>query len=125
MVRPKKIYCGHIAMTSSVKLLRAPLPQRGDVVCTRRVSIVAEQLLRLLQYCGAPPTDVDLVHGDGRVVSAILKQGQPRSTLFTGSQAVGEQLVIDLKGKVRVWEGVLLALGWEHWQPPSARRRRC
>jgi len=27
----------------------------------RRVSIVAEQLLRLLHHCGAPTTDVDLV----------------------------------------------------------------
>ena len=27
----------------------------------RRVSIVAEQLLRLLHHCGAPATDVDLV----------------------------------------------------------------
>ena len=63
---------------------------------------MVEQLLRLLQHCGAPATDVDLIHGDGRVVNAILKQGQPRSTLFTGSQAVAEELVIDLKGKVRV-----------------------
>ena len=66
----------------------------------RRVSIVAEQLLRLLHHCGAPAADVDLVHGDGRVVNGILRAGEPRSTLFTGSQAIAEQLVIDLRGKV-------------------------
>ncbi len=42
-----------------------------------RVSIVAEQLLRLLHHCGAPATDVDLVHGDGRVVNGILRAVHP------------------------------------------------
>ena len=37
------------------------------------MSIVAEQLLRLLHHCGAPKTDVDMVHGDGRVVNGILR----------------------------------------------------
>ena len=59
--------------------------------------------MRLLQHCGAPATDTDLIHGDGRVVNSILREGEPRSTLFTGSQAVAEQLVVDLKGKVSPW----------------------
>jgi delta 1-pyrroline-5-carboxylate dehydrogenase len=66
-----------------------------------QVSIVAEQLLRLLHHCGMPRTDVDLIHGSGRVVNELLMRAQPRSTLFTGSQRVAEKLALDLKGKVR------------------------
>jgi 1-pyrroline-5-carboxylate dehydrogenase len=66
----------------------------------RRVSIVAEHFVRLLQHCGMPETDVDFVHGDGKVVGHVLKTAPVRSTLFTGSQAIAEHLVVDLKGKV-------------------------
>lgn len=66
----------------------------------RRVSIVAEHFVRLLQHCGMPAGDVDFIHGDGKVVGGILKDAPARSTLFTGSQAVAEHLVVDLKGKV-------------------------
>lgn len=61
---------------------------------------MAEHFLRLLQHCGMPGEDVDFVHGDGRVVNKIFREGRLRSTLFTGSQAVADQLVVDLKGKV-------------------------
>lgn len=57
--------------------------------------------MRLLQHCGMPLTDVDFVHGDGKVVNKIFKEGHLRSTLFTGSQKVAEQLVVDLHGKAR------------------------
>jgi delta 1-pyrroline-5-carboxylate dehydrogenase len=67
----------------------------------RRVSIVAEHFVRLLQHCGMPAADVDFIHGDGKVVGGILKDAPARSSLFTGSQAVAEHLVVDLKGKVR------------------------
>ena len=40
------------------------------------------------------------MHGDGRVVNGILTAADPRSTLFTGSQAIAERLVVDLRGKV-------------------------
>lgn len=65
-----------------------------------RVSIVVEQLLRLLHHCGMPRTDADLVHGGGAVVNELLLRAEPRSTLFTGSQRVAEKLAIDLRGKV-------------------------
>jgi 1-pyrroline-5-carboxylate dehydrogenase len=67
-----------------------------------QVSIVIEQLLRLLHHCGMPRTDADLIHGNGRVVNELLLRAQPRSTLFTGSQRVAEKLAIDMRGKVRV-----------------------
>jgi hypothetical protein len=66
-----------------------------------QVSIVAEQLLRLLHHCGMPRTDADLIHGGGQVVNELLLRAQPRSTLFTGSQRVAEKLAVDMKGKVR------------------------
>jgi 1-pyrroline-5-carboxylate dehydrogenase len=65
-----------------------------------RVSIVVEQLLRLLHHCGMPRTDADLVHGSGQTMNEIMLRAQPRSTLFTGSQRVGEKLAIDMRGKV-------------------------
>jgi hypothetical protein len=67
-----------------------------------QVSIVIEQLLRLLHHCGMPRTDADLIHGNGRVVNELLLRAQPRSTLFTGSQRVAEKLAIDMRGKVRL-----------------------
>lgn len=59
-----------------------------------------EEFLRLLHACGLPPGDVDLIHGEGAVVGEVLKAGRPRSTLFTGSSAVGERLSADLGGRV-------------------------
>ena len=56
--------------------------------------------MRLLQDCGMPPEDADLIHGRGPVVNELLTRSQPRSTLFTGSRAVAEKLTRDLKGKV-------------------------
>ena len=56
-----------------------------------------------------PATDVDMLHGNGKVVSEVLKQADVRSTLFTGSHGVAELLAKDLKGKV--WRGTYL-WGW-------------
>ena len=67
----------------------------------RRVSIVAEEFVRMLHALGMPRGDVDLVHGDGRVVNEILRRARPRSTLFTGSRKVAEHLTADLDGKVQ------------------------
>lgn len=45
-------------------------------------------------------TDVDYVHGNGAAVGELLKQADPRATLFTGSSKVAEKLALDLRGKV-------------------------
>ncbi|KAJ9517976.1 hypothetical protein QJQ45_004346 [Haematococcus lacustris] len=66
----------------------------------QRVSVVAEQLLRLLHHCGMPRTDVDLLVGPGATMGEVLAQAQPRNTLFTGSQRVAERLAVQLAGKV-------------------------
>lgn len=72
-----------------------------------QVSIVAEQLLRLLHACGMPATDVDLLLGPGDTMGEAIRRAEPRSTLFTGSQRVAERLAVQTHGKVRgVWGGV-------------------
>jgi 1-pyrroline-5-carboxylate dehydrogenase len=50
-----------------------------------RVSIVAEQFVRLLIACGMPAKDVDMLHGPGSTMSHVLEHAHPRSTLFTGA----------------------------------------
>ena len=65
-----------------------------------RVSIVMEHFIRMLQACGLPAGDCDMIHGNGKVVNELLVQAQPRNTLFTGSGKIAEKLALDLKGKV-------------------------
>ena len=56
--------------------------------------------MRMLHHCGMPMDDVDLIHGNGKVVGEILKSANVRSTLFTGSAKVAETLAKELSGKV-------------------------
>jgi hypothetical protein len=55
-------------------------------------------------------------------------QAEPRSTLFTGSQAIAEQLVIDLRGKARTQKsgaaGVMRLPSNSHELNSPFRRRR-
>lgn len=60
---------------------------------------MAEQFLRLLIDCGMPKDDLDFLNGRGEIIHSVLMNGKPRSTLFTGSKAVAEQLSRDLNGK--------------------------
>ncbi|PIY95973.1 MAG: hypothetical protein COY66_05540 [Candidatus Kerfeldbacteria bacterium CG_4_10_14_0_8_um_filter_42_10] len=68
------------------------------------VSIVIEQFIRLLQACGLPMTDVDLIHAGGKVVHELLKRTVDivRMVQFTGSSTVAEELAVMLRGKIRV-----------------------
>lgn len=70
-----------------------------------RVSIALEQWIRMLHHCGLPKEDMDFIHCDGPVMEKILKQADVKMTLFTGSSRVGEHLVKQLKGKVRLEDG--------------------
>lgn len=67
-----------------------------------KVSVVLEQFIRLLLECGAPPTDLDFIHCNGVTMHEILKQSQPKMTLFTGSQRVAHVLADELKGNVKL-----------------------
>eukprot|EP00955_Chlamydomonas_euryale_P014516 156123-Chlamydomonas_euryale.AAC.1 len=68
--------------------------------CDQKVAIVAEQLLRMLHACGMPREDVDLLIGPGATMGHVIRRAEPRSTLFTGSQKVGELLASETNGKV-------------------------
>ena len=79
----------------------SPLP-RLNFVFPPQVSVVAEQLLRLLHHCGMPKADVDFMVGPGLTMNEIINKAKPRNTLFTGSQRVAEKLAADTNGKVRL-----------------------
>ncbi|GMI78189.1 aldehyde dehydrogenase 12A1, ARABIDOPSIS THALIANA DELTA1-PYRROLINE-5-CARBOXYLATE DEHYDROGENASE [Hibiscus trionum] len=67
-----------------------------------KVSIVMEQMMRLLHHCGLPEEDVDFINSDGRTMNKLLMEANPRMTLFTGSSRVAEKLAVDLKGRVKL-----------------------
>ncbi|KAG9459236.1 hypothetical protein H6P81_003744 [Aristolochia fimbriata] len=67
-----------------------------------KVSIVMEQMLRLLHECGLHVEDVDFINSDGRTMNKLLKDANPRMTLFTGSSRVAEKLAVDLKGRIKL-----------------------
>jgi len=68
------------------------------------VSVVIEQFVRLLHYCGLPMTDVDLIHCRGSVMNEFLSRGKDiiRLVQFTGSSQVAEELSVMMHGKVRI-----------------------
>ncbi|KAH1132533.1 hypothetical protein AAZX31_05G028100 [Glycine max] len=67
-----------------------------------KVSIVMEQMLRLLHTCGLPAEDVDFINSDGKTMNRLLLEANPRMTLFTGSSRVADKLAVDLKGRVKL-----------------------
>ncbi|KAG8496731.1 hypothetical protein CXB51_007897 [Gossypium anomalum] len=67
-----------------------------------KVSIVMEQMMRLLHYCGLPEEDVDFINSDGKTMNKLLMEANPRMTLFTGSSRIAEKLAVDLKGRVKL-----------------------
>ncbi|BBN13896.1 hypothetical protein MPTK1_6g07270 [Marchantia polymorpha subsp. ruderalis] len=67
-----------------------------------KVSIVMEQMLRLLHDCGMPLEDVDFLNSDGPVMNHVLVEAEPKMTLFTGSSRVAEKLAGDLKGRIKL-----------------------
>ncbi|XP_056175346.1 probable aldehyde dehydrogenase [Syzygium oleosum] len=67
-----------------------------------KVSIVMEQMMRLLHHCGLPVEDVDFINSDGKAMNRLLLEANPRMTLFTGSSRVAEKLATDLKGRIKL-----------------------
>lgn len=67
-----------------------------------KVCIVMEQMIRLLHDCGLPMEDVDFINSDGKTMNKLLKEAEPRMTLFTGSSRVADKLAVDLKGRIKV-----------------------
>ncbi|XP_078432178.1 aldehyde dehydrogenase 12A1 [Wolffia australiana] len=67
-----------------------------------KVSIVMEQMIRLLHSCGLPLKDVDFINTDGATMNKLLMEAKPSMTLFTGSSRVAEKLAGDLKGRIKL-----------------------
>lgn len=68
-----------------------------------RVSIVHEQFTRMLvEECGLPATDSDLIHSSGPAMERILLAARPANTLFTGSSRVAERLAEKLRGRIKL-----------------------
>ncbi|KAF3320846.1 putative aldehyde dehydrogenase-like protein [Carex littledalei] len=67
-----------------------------------KVSIVMDQMLRLLHECGLPLEDADIINSDGVAMKKLLLEAKPKMTLFTGSSRVTEKLVVDLKGRIKL-----------------------
>lgn len=59
----------------------------------------------MMHYCGLPKVDCDFLYADGSVMEKILKKGEVRNTLFTGSSRVGEHLAKQLNGKIKLEDG--------------------
>ncbi|RVW14671.1 Delta-1-pyrroline-5-carboxylate dehydrogenase 12A1, mitochondrial [Vitis vinifera] len=73
------------------------------------VSIVMEQMIRLLHHCGLPMEDLDFINSDGKTMNKLLLEvrsqehlANPRMTLFTGSSRVADKLAVDLKGRIKL-----------------------
>lgn len=67
-----------------------------------KVSVVMEQMLRLLHDCGMPHVDVDFLNCDGATMHKLLLEAKPKMTLFTGSSRVAEKLAEDLNGRIKL-----------------------
>jgi 1-pyrroline-5-carboxylate dehydrogenase len=90
---------------------------KGD----NRGSFPLEQWIRMLHHCGLPKEDMDFLHADGPVMEHILKKGDSRMTLFTGSSTIGEHLVKKLDGRVKLEDG---GFDWKILGPDVPKRQQ-
>lgn len=69
-----------------------------------KVSVVFEQFLRLLIYCGLPAEDLDLIHCRGSEMGKLIQSASEdiRLTQFTGSSQVAEMISEMVNGAVRL-----------------------
>jgi len=63
---------------------------------------VMEEFIRMLIYCGMPPSDVDLIHMGGSLFEKIYLKSNIRMTQFTGSSDIAEKLCKTTNGKVKL-----------------------
>jgi len=74
------------------------------------VSVVIDQFLSLLHWCGLPMEDVDLIHCRGSVMNELLK--------------MGSQKIISSKEGEWVWEDFGMGHGGEVWHPKWSAEER-
>lgn len=69
---------------------------------SEQTSVVMEQFLHLLHYCGMDADDVDFLNCKGPVAQKVIMETPVRLTQFTGSSKVGELLSKATHGKVKL-----------------------
>ncbi|MEQ8205080.1 MAG: aldehyde dehydrogenase family protein [Woeseia sp.] len=69
-----------------------------------KVSVVFEQFLRMLTYCGLSLIDIDLIHCRGERMGELIKLAadQIRLVQFTGSSLTAENVSNSVNGRVRL-----------------------
>jgi 1-pyrroline-5-carboxylate dehydrogenase len=66
------------------------------------VALVMDQMIRLLQHCGMPMTDMDFINSSGPTMGSLIQQANYRTIQFTGSCEVAELLSKETHGKVKI-----------------------
>jgi 1-pyrroline-5-carboxylate dehydrogenase len=67
-----------------------------------KTTVVVEEFVRMLHYCGMPMTDLDLIHCQGALFEEIYSMCPIRMTQFTGSSDIAEKLALLTHGRVRL-----------------------
>ena len=67
-----------------------------------RVTLVMEQFIKMLLFCGAPPLDFDYISTNGSSMEKLIKAVDPRMIQFTGSSKVANHLAVLTKGKIKI-----------------------
>eukprot|EP00831_Metopus_contortus_P002779 TRINITY_DN1102_c0_g1_i5.p1 TRINITY_DN1102_c0_g1~~TRINITY_DN1102_c0_g1_i5.p1 ORF type:complete len:570 (+),score=81.22 TRINITY_DN1102_c0_g1_i5:2-1711(+) len=72
------------------------------VKANSKTTIIMEEFVRMLIYCGMPLTDCDLIHCAGDKFEKLYSMVPIRMTQFTGSGDIAERLAELTKGKVKL-----------------------
>ena len=67
-----------------------------------KVSLVFEQFIRFLSFCGTPLEDLTMIHCDGTNMEKIIKMTNFRMVQFTGSSKIANHLSELLKGRIKI-----------------------
>ena len=69
-----------------------------------KVSVVFEQFLRLLIFCGLPSTNIDFINCRGEIMEKLIKASKDklRMVQFTGSKEVSNKIAVYTKGKIKI-----------------------
>jgi len=75
-----------------------------------KVSIVMQEVIKLLNYCGMPLQDVDLINCSGNTMNKFLLETKPPMTQFTGSSKIANKLAKELEGRIKIEDA---GFGWK------------
>lgn len=67
-----------------------------------KTTVVMDEFIRMLHYCGMPMSDCDLIHCAGDTFEHLYKMCPIRMTQFTGSTDIAEKLAVLTHGRVRL-----------------------